>query len=273
MIPKIIHYCWLSDDPIPTNLQNYIDGWKKIMPDYQIIKWDRKRIRLEDHPFALQAFNDKRYAFAADYVRAFALYTMGGIYLDSDVEVFSRFDDFLDCSYFTSFETHLNRFQHKLLLNRYIDSNGTRYSDVRKVPDVGLQAAIVGSEKQGALITDIYMFYKSQNYIRYNYPFCITAPTVHSRFAEHYGFKYLDIYQELDENIHIFPSQVFSSIENFDKSKAVALHVCQGSWLPKRGSLKKVLKRFPCIRDMYITIKILRNVKKMRSNIIDGFGV
>ena len=40
MIPKIIHYCWLSDEPIPQNLQKYIEGWKKLMPDYQFKKWD-----------------------------------------------------------------------------------------------------------------------------------------------------------------------------------------------------------------------------------------
>ncbi len=40
MIPKIIHYCWLSDDPIPDNLSRCIDTWHKFMPDYRFIKWD-----------------------------------------------------------------------------------------------------------------------------------------------------------------------------------------------------------------------------------------
>ena len=35
MIPKIIHYCWLSDNPIPAEYQAYINEWKEIMPDYK----------------------------------------------------------------------------------------------------------------------------------------------------------------------------------------------------------------------------------------------
>ena len=32
MIPKIIHYCWLSNDPIPEDLQKYMKTWKKNSP-------------------------------------------------------------------------------------------------------------------------------------------------------------------------------------------------------------------------------------------------
>lgn len=42
MIPKIIHYCWLSDEPIPVNLQRYIDEWHKLMPDYKFKKWNKQ---------------------------------------------------------------------------------------------------------------------------------------------------------------------------------------------------------------------------------------
>ena len=38
----------------------------------------------------------KKYAAAADYVRLYALYNYGGIYLDSDVELFKSLDFFLD---------------------------------------------------------------------------------------------------------------------------------------------------------------------------------
>lgn len=42
MIPKIIHYCWFGGNPIPVNYQCYIDSWRRLMPDYQIIQWDEK---------------------------------------------------------------------------------------------------------------------------------------------------------------------------------------------------------------------------------------
>ena len=37
MIPKIIHYCWLSNDPIPDDLKTCMDSWKKYLPDYEFI--------------------------------------------------------------------------------------------------------------------------------------------------------------------------------------------------------------------------------------------
>jgi mannosyltransferase OCH1-like enzyme len=41
MIPKKIHYCWLSGEAIPQNFQKCIATWKEIMPEYEIICWDK----------------------------------------------------------------------------------------------------------------------------------------------------------------------------------------------------------------------------------------
>lgn len=95
MIPKIIHYCWLSDDPIPENLSRCIETWHKFLPDYQFIKWDFSIFPKGKSKWVDQAFEKKKYAFAADYIRLYALYHYGGIYLDSDVEVIKAFDNFL----------------------------------------------------------------------------------------------------------------------------------------------------------------------------------
>lgn len=100
MIPKIIHYCWLSNDPVPKQLQAYMDTWHKLMPEYEFIKWDFSRFDKESSVWVSEAFDNKKYAFAADYIRMFALYTMGGIYLDMDVEVLKSFDDLLELNYF-----------------------------------------------------------------------------------------------------------------------------------------------------------------------------
>ena len=96
MIPKIIHYCWLSDDPIPNELQLYMNTWHKILPDYEIVKWDFSRFDKNSSIWVSQAFDNKKYAFAADYIRLYAVYNFGGIYLDSDVEVLKSFNDYLE---------------------------------------------------------------------------------------------------------------------------------------------------------------------------------
>ena len=99
MIPKIIHFCWLSDDPYPKKIQFCLDTWKKKLPDYEIMLWDFNRFPKDKSVWVSEAFDARKYAFAADYIRFYALYNYGGIYLDSDVEVIKNFDDFLHLPY------------------------------------------------------------------------------------------------------------------------------------------------------------------------------
>ena len=72
---------------MPDKLTKCLESWKNKLPDYEIIKWDLNKISLEHNLWIKQAFERKKYAFAADYIRLYALATEGGIYLDSDVEV------------------------------------------------------------------------------------------------------------------------------------------------------------------------------------------
>ena len=40
MIPKVIHYCWFGGNPLPKELQDYIDTWKEKCPNYEIKCWN-----------------------------------------------------------------------------------------------------------------------------------------------------------------------------------------------------------------------------------------
>lgn len=105
MIPKIIHYCWLSGDAIPDKLQRCMDSWKKFLPDYEFILWDLNRFDVTQSLWVQQAFEAKKYAFAADYIRLYAVYNYGGIYMDMDVEVIRNFDELLNADYMLGMET------------------------------------------------------------------------------------------------------------------------------------------------------------------------
>lgn len=105
MIPKRIHLCWLSGDPYPPKIRRCLDSWKRRLPDYEVVLWDRNLFDIESVPWVKQAFEAKKYAFAADYIRLYALYNYGGIYLDSDVEVLRSFDPLLSLPYFAGVET------------------------------------------------------------------------------------------------------------------------------------------------------------------------
>ena len=104
MIPKIIHYCWLSNDPFPPEIAGWIDTWRRNLPDYGLMLWDLKRFPLEQSPWVKEAFEARKYAFAADYIRLHALYEYGGIYLDSDVEVRRPFGELLNLPFLLGFE-------------------------------------------------------------------------------------------------------------------------------------------------------------------------
>lgn len=100
MIPKIIHFCWLSGEKFPQKIEYCIKTWKKNLPDYEIRLWDLKKFDINSSVWCKEAFAAKKYAFAADYIRCYALYKEGGIYLDSDVEVLKSLDDLLNLPYF-----------------------------------------------------------------------------------------------------------------------------------------------------------------------------
>lgn len=105
MIPKVIHYCWLSGDPIPEKLQRCMDSWKKFLPDYEFVLWDLERFDIKTSQWVKEAFEARKYAFAADYIRLYAVYNYGGVYMDMDVEVVRPFDDLLASPYILGLES------------------------------------------------------------------------------------------------------------------------------------------------------------------------
>lgn len=106
MIPKIIHYCWFSNPPnYPEDVQKCINSWKEQMPDYEIKLWNADNFDININAYVKEAYTEGKYAFASDYLRLWVLYNYGGIYLDSDIEVFKSFDPLLDNRGFTCFES------------------------------------------------------------------------------------------------------------------------------------------------------------------------
>lgn len=107
-IPKIIHYCWLSGEPFPDLVQKCIKSWKEHLSDYEFVLWDLKKIKKYSCLWVESAITEKKWAFATDYIRLYALYNYGGIYLDCDVEVLKSFDDLLERNCFIGRESHKN---------------------------------------------------------------------------------------------------------------------------------------------------------------------
>lgn len=104
MIPKIIHYCWFGGNPLPELAVRCIESWKKYCPDYEIVEWNEHNFDVNCNTYCREAYEAKKWAFVSDVARLYALVTVGGIYMDTDVEVLKPLDDFLSCAAFSGFE-------------------------------------------------------------------------------------------------------------------------------------------------------------------------
>lgn len=104
MIPKKIHYCWFGGNPYPEDFLKYLESWKKYCPNYEIIEWNEKTFDINLNKYVKEAYECKKWAFVTDYVRLWAIYNYGGIYMDTDVEVLRPLDSFLECQAFSGFE-------------------------------------------------------------------------------------------------------------------------------------------------------------------------
>ena len=135
MIPKIIHYCWLSNDLIPKDLKKYMKSWKEKLYDYEFILWDLNRFDLNRSLWVKQAFEAKKYAFAADYIRLYAVYNYGGIYMDMDVEVIKSFNDLLRNDYILGYEAAK-----------------------------GLEAGVFGAPKKAPWVKEVLEYYTSKEF-------------------------------------------------------------------------------------------------------------
>ena len=92
-IPKIIHYCWFGKKEKPEIVKKCINSWTDKLKEYEIIEWNEDNFEMNSNRFITEAYRLGKYAFVSDYVRLYALYEYGGIYLDTDVEIYKEFSE------------------------------------------------------------------------------------------------------------------------------------------------------------------------------------
>ncbi len=168
MIPKIIHYCWFGRGPLPKLAEDCIDSWRRSCPDYEIIEWNEDNFDVNQNDFVKEAYESKKYAFVSDCARLYALFTMGGVYLDIDVELLGSLDKFLEHEGFLGFEVKEKiatsvigaEKEHetvKLFLDYYNDKHfilpDGRFDTVTNVEIITNILTPLGLEKNGCLQT------------------------------------------------------------------------------------------------------------------------
>lgn len=182
LMSKTINYCWFGHQPMPELAKKCLESWEIYLPDYEKVLWNEDSFDVESTRFTKEAYECKKYAFVSDYVRLYALYHHGGIYMDADVEVVKNLDEFLCYPAFSGFEN----------------------------PDF-IPTGIMGSMPQHPWIKRFLDYYQDKSFYRDNGAMDLLANV---RFMtdisqKEFGLVKGNSFQILKDNVYIFPNDYF----------------------------------------------------------------
>lgn len=236
MIPKIIHYCWFGGKPLPKKLETYLESWRRHCSDYEVRVWNETTFDIESHPFTKSAYEAKKYAYVSDYVRAYALYHFGGVYLDTDVEIKNNIDVFLLHEAFSGFEA-------KGLPFTAVWGSIKKHTMPKKVLDY-YEGRIFSSsqETNTASVSDLLVKYYSINPDK----------------------NILQVGFDGTNTVHIYPAEYFC----LDLLPNYATHHFEGSWIDKKTSQKEQ------IHNVFYSTKLLesKSVESLLKAVAYTFG-
>ena len=195
-------------------MNNYIKGWKEKLPDYKFILWNLNNFDIKSTIWTQQAFQEKKYAFAADYIRLYAIYNHGGIYMDMDVEVLKPFSD-------------------ELLSKDYM----LCYEGKNK----GIEAGIMGGEKGAKWLEDCICHYDNRAFILPNGKFD-TTPLPEVLFNS-LNNKYLKTGIIVPKTYDYFTAKCFENGKIKITENTYTIHHFKGSWLSKGHKFKIMIIR------------------------------
>lgn len=190
MIPKIIHYCWYGRGEYSNAIVKCIESWKKFCPDYTFMLWNEDNSPM-DIPWIKDAYSMRRFAFVADYMRFWALYQYGGIYLDTDMLLIKPIDVFLKDVMFLGREDAIHA-----------------------------SMGIIGMSANTQFCKTIIDYYDSMRFDINNIPIITELLTP---LLEQYGFRNENITQTLSNDLTIYESSYFYPVHYRDEFNVIDL--------------------------------------------------
>lgn len=209
MIPKRIHYCWFGRGKKPDLVLKCIESWKKYLPDYELKEWNEDNFNMDLYPYVREAYEKRKFAFVTDVVRLFALYTEGGIYMDTDVEVLRNLDCFLIHTAFSGFED-----------------------------DENIPTGIMAAEKGSKWAKDNLDYYVGRHFVKDNGELDVTTNVVTiTNYMLPLGLKRNNTYQDFPGLITFYPKDYFCPKSHIDEKlylteNSYTIHHFSGSWIP-----------------------------------------
>jgi len=86
--PKILHRIYFDNfAPYYDPWEHYLETWRREMPDYRIMKWNKANLDIHENEWVATAWERKSPVFLSEYFRWKVLSEYGGLYLDADCEI------------------------------------------------------------------------------------------------------------------------------------------------------------------------------------------
>ncbi len=244
MIPKIIHYCWFGNNPLPKKTKKYIKTWRKYFPDYEIKLWNEENFDVNIIPYTRDAYAKKKYAFVSDFARFYVLYKYGGLYFDTDVEVIADMSDIIEKGDFMALE-------HEEGGNLFYVAPGL----------------VIGTKAFNPFLKSLLNIYEKMTF-DFKSKDMPTVVTITTHLLEDKGFICENRLQSI-EGITIYPTEYFCPINRFNGTLLLtqntkSIHHYDGTWMDGKGRLRtwlmlhngnKLLKTYSYIKNKLLKIK------------------
>lgn len=235
MIPKVIHYCWFGNNPLPFEVKKCINSWKKICPDYEIRRWDETNFDVYQNDFIKSAYGSKAWAFVSDYARLKIVYDEGGIYLDTDVELKKSLD-----------ELRKNEGFFAIQQEGHYCNTGLGF----------------GAKKENEIVKTMLDLYDDLIYSEEN-KFSIACPYLNTKALEKYGYSYSDDVIVIHNNL-VLPPRFMDPIapgknkEYLLCNDTVSIHHYSASWMDDKTVRRRKIIRIIGDKRIYKIKRILK---------------
>ncbi len=219
---------------MPLMAERCIASWHQFLPDYKLQLWNEDSFDISSVPYAKEAYEARKFAFVTDYVRLYALYHFGGIYMDTDVEVVKNMDTLLPLPAFSGFES-----------------------------DHEIPTGIMASEAHNAWADEQLRYYTGRHFLRPGGSYdCTTNVEIISGIMAANGFSLKNDYQIYKECMHMFPKDYFCPKSRTGiitlTANTYCIHHFEGSWQPVGSKIKRFIFRKmigPVLTDKLVKLK------------------
>lgn len=250
MIPKKLHYIWLGENPHPNLMDICINSWREKLSEYEIIEWNEENLDfyrvVEENRFLKECYKRKLWAFLSDYFRIKTLYELGGVYLDTDMQIIKDITPLLENDFFIGVES----------------------SDV-------ISAGIIGVTPKHPLMKKILEFYDEEIWKE---PIFTIPDIITKVMKAEYNFKMMEDITEIAKGMVIYPARYFYPYhftEEFNysclKNDTYGIHWWGKSWAQKKDLSKLYFLEFKHYRgfrkllvEVLIFTKIMKYVKNSK---------